>query len=101
MSYLLAHDIDYRWFPEGKVVFVAPTKPLVAQQIDACHEVCGIPGSDAAELTGQVPRPTRAREVSLSNIYLPSWIVSHNACAVERKKGFLHDSPNVHQRLAH
>ncbi|KAG1841332.1 P-loop containing nucleoside triphosphate hydrolase protein [Suillus subalutaceus] len=34
----------YRWFPKGKVVFVAPTKPLVAQQIDACHRTCGIPG---------------------------------------------------------
>ena len=55
---------DYRWFPDGKVVFVAPTKPLVAQQIDACHQTCGIPGSDAAELTGQIPRAMRGRAVS-------------------------------------
>ncbi|KAG2160089.1 uncharacterized protein EDB93DRAFT_1113395 [Suillus bovinus] len=51
----------YRWFPKGKVVFVAPTKPLVAQQIDACHRTCGIPGCDAAELTGNNPRAYRCR----------------------------------------
>ena len=32
-----------RWFPEGKVVFMAPTKPLVAQQVDACYKIVGIP----------------------------------------------------------
>ncbi|KAI0768490.1 hypothetical protein BD413DRAFT_562373 [Trametes elegans] len=49
----------YNWFPQGKVVFVAPTKPLVAQQIDACHKTCGIPGSSAAELTGSVTKDRR------------------------------------------
>ncbi|KAF9480455.1 P-loop containing nucleoside triphosphate hydrolase protein [Pholiota conissans] len=51
----------YRWFPEGKVVFVAPAKPLVAQQISACHETCGIPGSDSIELNGEVPTTVRER----------------------------------------
>ncbi|KAF8168325.1 hypothetical protein B0H34DRAFT_685091 [Crassisporium funariophilum] len=51
----------YRWFPEGKVIFVAPTKPLVAQQITACHEACGIPGRDSMELNGEVPKARRAK----------------------------------------
>ncbi|KAF8680404.1 P-loop containing nucleoside triphosphate hydrolase protein [Rhizoctonia solani] len=51
----------YTWFPTGKVVFVAPTKPLVAQQIEACHESCGIPGRDAIELTGTVTKNLRRR----------------------------------------
>lgn len=42
----------YRWYPEGKTVFLAPTKPLVAQQIEACYRVMGIPQQHMAELTG-------------------------------------------------
>ncbi|TYZ60200.1 hypothetical protein PybrP1_003522 [[Pythium] brassicae (nom. inval.)] len=49
----------YRWFPTGKIVFMAPTKPLVAQQIQACHEIMGIPLADTAELQGNVPPATR------------------------------------------
>ena len=31
---------------------MAPTKPLVAQQIEACFKVMGIPQSDMSEMTG-------------------------------------------------
>ena len=43
----------YRWFPAGKVIFMAPTRPLVAQQIEACASIAGIPQSDSVELTGK------------------------------------------------
>ena len=43
----------YRWYPSGKVVFMAPTKPLVTQQIEACHNIMGIPQSHLAQMTGE------------------------------------------------
>lgn len=46
----------YRWYPDGKVVFLAPTKPLVGQQIEACHNIMGIPQAHLAEMTGIVPQ---------------------------------------------
>ncbi|GAA97189.1 uncharacterized protein L969DRAFT_21389 [Mixia osmundae IAM 14324] len=42
----------YRWFPKGKIIFMAPTRPLVTQQIEACHGIVGIPASDAIDITG-------------------------------------------------
>ena len=42
----------YRWFPKGKVVFLAPTRPLVQQQAEACRSSLGIPRRDMCELTG-------------------------------------------------
>lgn len=50
----------YRWTKQAKIVFVAPTKPLVAQQIDACYNIAGIPRSETTLLTGDVPPPLRA-----------------------------------------
>ncbi|OQS00722.1 DEAD/DEAH box RNA helicase, partial [Thraustotheca clavata] len=52
----------YRWFPQGKIVFMAPTKPLVSQQIQACHDVMPIPQADMAKLQGNVP-PARRKQL--------------------------------------
>ncbi|XP_029530821.2 Fanconi anemia group M protein isoform X1 [Oncorhynchus nerka] len=49
----------YRWYPSGKIVFMAPTKPLVAQQIEACYKVMGIPQTHMAELTGSTQAQQR------------------------------------------
>ncbi|EMG47070.1 MPH1 ATP-dependent DNA helicase MPH1 [Candida maltosa Xu316] len=37
-----------RWFPNSRIVFMAPTRPLVAQQIKACCSIAGIPSSKVA-----------------------------------------------------
>ena len=42
----------YRWYPSGKVIFLAPTKPLVAQQVKACYNIMGIPKAHTTEMTG-------------------------------------------------
>ncbi|ODV84348.1 hypothetical protein CANARDRAFT_8702 [[Candida] arabinofermentans NRRL YB-2248] len=40
----------YRWTTNSKVIFMAPTRPLVAQQIKACYGITGIPSDDTAIL---------------------------------------------------
>lgn len=42
----------YRWFPNGKIVFMAPTRPLVDQQVNAVHGYVGFPPEDVAMITG-------------------------------------------------
>jgi hypothetical protein len=44
----------WRWFPTGRCVFLAPTKPLVHQQVSAVRRVIGVPLCDFAELTGSM-----------------------------------------------
>ena len=52
----------YRWFPTGKVVFCAPTKPLVSQQITSCYEIMGVPAEHTAEIMGETTnKEDRAR----------------------------------------
>ncbi|KAK2683119.1 Helicase superfamily 1/2, ATP-binding domain [Fusarium oxysporum f. sp. vasinfectum] len=52
----------YRWTKKAKLVFVAPTKPLVAQQVDACYNIAGIPRSETTLLTGDIPPALRVDE---------------------------------------
>ncbi|XP_058828603.1 uncharacterized protein LOC131688412 [Topomyia yanbarensis] len=49
----------YRWYPTGKVIFMAPTRPLVNQQIEACYKIMGIPKADTAEMTGRQQKKNR------------------------------------------
>lgn len=49
----------FRWFPEGKILFLAPSRPLVDQQKIACHKICGLPWDCAIDLTGQTASSRR------------------------------------------
>ncbi|EDW10587.1 uncharacterized protein Dmoj_GI18468 [Drosophila mojavensis] len=50
----------HRWYPESKLIFMAPTRPLVAQQIAACQKIMPFCPEDTVELTGRLPRAKRA-----------------------------------------
>ena len=50
------------WYPRGKIVFMAPTKPLVNQQIEACYKIMGIPQTDSTFLTGQDGQKEREKK---------------------------------------
>lgn len=52
----------YRWYPRGKIVFMAPTRPLVSQQMRACYDIMGIPVEDTVELLGTTNVIVRKKE---------------------------------------
>lgn len=52
----------FRWTVDAQIVFVAPTKPLVAQQVEACLGIVGLPRSQTTMLTGNVQPAVRAEE---------------------------------------
>lgn len=59
----------FKWYPKGKIVFVAPTKPLVAQQQTACHGICGLPWDVACEMTGTTAKSRRGDEWDQKRIF--------------------------------
>jgi ATP-dependent DNA helicase MPH1 len=52
----------FRWTKDSQIVFMAPTKPLVSQQVDACFNIAGIPRSATTMLTGEIPPAVRGEE---------------------------------------
>lgn len=59
----------YRWTTNAQIVFVAPTKPLVAQQVQACFNIAGIPRSQTTMLIGGVHRDIRAEEWANKRVF--------------------------------
>ena len=49
----------YRWFPTGKMLFLAPSKPLVEQQMQSVLRTTGIPREEVMEFTGTVKKQDR------------------------------------------
>ena len=52
----------YRWAKNAHIVFMAPTKPLIAQQMEACYQIVGIPRKDTVLMTGETNPGIRAEE---------------------------------------
>lgn len=53
----------FHWHPTRKIIFMAPTKPLVTQQADACYTQMGVPYEHISEMTGgSMPPAKRAAE---------------------------------------
>jgi ATP-dependent DNA helicase MPH1 len=59
----------YRWTKSAKIVFLAPTKPLAAQQVEACLSIAGIPRSDTTYLTGNTSPADREREWETKRLF--------------------------------
>ncbi|KAJ8112152.1 hypothetical protein OPT61_g5413 [Boeremia exigua] len=59
----------YRWTTDSQIVFVAPTKPLVSQQVGACFGIAGIPRSATTMLTGGVQPGLRSEEWKSKRVF--------------------------------
>ncbi|KAI9669263.1 MAG: 3'-5' DNA helicase [Trizodia sp. TS-e1964] len=59
----------FRWTTDAQIIFVAPTRPLVEQQIEACFGIAGIPRSQTTLLTGNVSPGLRAQEWEKKRVF--------------------------------
>jgi len=59
----------HRWYPKGKIIFCAPTRPLVTQQIEACYNIMGISQQVTAEITGKTNKDARAKLWADHNVF--------------------------------
>ncbi len=59
----------FRWTADAQIVFVAPTRPLVSQQVKACFEIVGIPRLTTSMLTGDTSPGLRAEEWQSKRVF--------------------------------
>jgi ATP-dependent DNA helicase MPH1 len=59
----------FRWTEDSQIIFVAPTKPLVSQQVSACLDIAGIPRSASTMLTGGASPGIRAEEWKAKRVF--------------------------------
>ncbi|MCJ1361281.1 3'-5' DNA helicase [Acarospora aff. strigata] len=59
----------FRWTTESHIMFVAPTKPLVSQQVEACFSIAGIPRSATTMLTGETASRLRSEEYLTKRVF--------------------------------
>ena len=60
----------YRWFTDGLIFFVAPTRPLITQQIESfSNTVTEVPLDDIKELTGATNQQLRKKCYETQRIF--------------------------------
>jgi hypothetical protein len=68
----------YRWFPTGKIVFMAPTRPLAAQQMQAVREITGFPLQEIIEMTGELAPELRHAQWQAKRVFFLTPQALHN-----------------------
>ena len=58
-----------KWYPEGKIIFMAPFRTLVTQQIDACMSLTDIKENEVSILTGTTFTGSRIKEWKEKSIF--------------------------------
>ncbi|XP_047480213.1 uncharacterized protein LOC125032872 [Penaeus chinensis] len=81
----------YRWYPRSKIIFMAPTKPLVAQQVEACFNIVGMPQIDTSQMTGSMAPASRIQEWTDKRVFFltPQVLtndLSRGACPADQIK---------------
>ena len=62
----------FRWYSEGIIVFAAPTRALVDQQIKACYDYLDINQNEYMDLTGKITPRARKRLWTQHRIFFVS-----------------------------
>ena len=59
-----------RWFKDGKIAFLAPTRPLVAQQKKSLANFYDVIGSEnVTEMNGNIPAKKREKLYDLKKVF--------------------------------